>query len=57
MERAMPTGSRRVAAPAQAATPVPASPAGPSADRRLLYMVAGVAVIAILALVYVLLTR
>ena len=58
MERAMPTGARRVSTPAQAIpTQVPAAPAGPSADRRLLYMVAGVAVIAILALVYVLVTR
>jgi eukaryotic-like serine/threonine-protein kinase len=55
LERSLPTGSRRVVTPTDLA-PVPV-PAAPAADRRLLYMVAGVAVIAILALIYVLLTR
>lgn len=58
LERAMPTGTRRVVTPVEPVTSqVPAAPTGPSTDRRLLLMVAGVAVVAILALVYVLLTR
>lgn len=58
LERSQPTGTRRVVTPAEpVAGQVPVAPTGPSADRKLLLMVAGVAVIAILALVYVLLTR
>ena len=57
LERSMPTAERlRMAAAGAAAntTPVPAAPAG---DRRLLIGVATLAVVAVLALVYVLLTK
>ncbi len=57
LERALPPGaSRGTPGSVAAAASVPA-PVAPSNDRKLLYAVAGVAVVAILALIFVLVTK